>query len=343
MTPEYRFCPMTGRWVVIAPERAGRPMTLSHGHPHTRDANTGKECPFCEGNEQSTPGERLAIRTEQSQPNGPGWQLRVVPNKYPAVRSQLPTEFPPNQGPLFQARPGVGQHELVIPCSRHVSNPTELSDHEFRDMLMAYRSRIQHHADDPQTKYVSVFQNVGAEAGASISHVHSQIVTMPMVPDSVQQELDQSAEYYSRSNHCVFCDVLRDEFASRQRIVSETDRFVAITPFAARFAYECWVLPKKHVSQYETLDPESAFELSLLIKDVSTRLDAVLDHPSYNSFLHTSPTTQNDPLPYYHWHIEIVPRIARPAGFEWGTGCFINTTAPERAAMELRNAARKIA
>ncbi len=336
LPPEYRRCPVTGRWVVIAPERAARPITLSHAAPHSRDANGRADCPFCEGSEHDTPGERFAIRVSGTAPNGPGWQLRVVPNKYPAVRSHSEPKFASERGSLLESRPAIGQHELVIPCSRHLSNPVDLTDGEFRDMVLAYRDRILTHAANPRTAYVTIFQNVGAEAGASLAHLHSQIVTMPMVPDGVQHELDQSAAYFERVGKCVFCDIVRDELRLRQRVVTESPHFIVLTPFAARFAYEMWVLPKAHVSHFETINPEIALELAVVFKDILGRLDAMLHKPAYNFFLHTSPT-RSSAMSHYHWHFEIIPRTARAAGFEWGSGCFINTTSPEQAALELRH------
>ena len=339
--PEYRRCPVTGRWVVIAPERAARPITLSHSAPHSRDANGRADCPFCDGSEHETPGERFAIRTDGTAPNSSGWQLRVVPNKFPAVRSHLEPQFTSVPSALLESRPAIGHHELVIPCSRHLSNPVDLTDSEFRDMVLAYRDRIQLHSANPPTAYVTIFQNVGAEAGASLAHLHSQIVTMPMVPDVVQLELDQSAAYFERVGKCVFCDILRDELTARQRVVTDSPHFVVLTPFAARFAYEMWVLPKAHVSHFETINAEIALELAVVFKDILGRLDAVLHKPAYNFFLHTAPT-RRDAMSHYHWHFEIIPRTARAAGFEWGTGCFINTTSPEQAALELRHGSPKM-
>ena len=342
LAPEYRRCPVTNRWVVIAPERAARPITLSHAAPHSRDANGRADCPFCEGSEHETPGERFAIRADGTAPNGPGWQLRVVPNKFPAVRSHLALGFASEPSALFESRPAIGRHELVIPCSRHLSNPVDLTDGEFRDKLLAYRDRIQLHSANPQTAYVTIFQNVGAEAGASLAHLHSQIVTMPMVPDGVRHELDQSAAYFERVKKCVFCDILREELPLRHRVVTETPHFVVLTPFAARFAYEMWVLPKAHVSHFETINAEIALELAVVFKDILGRLDAVLHKPAYNFFLHTGPV-RSGALVHYHWHFEIIPRTARAAGFEWGSGCFINTTSPEQAALELRRGSPKMA
>jgi UDPglucose--hexose-1-phosphate uridylyltransferase len=331
--PEYRRDPVTGRWVLIAPERAARPLALSHVKPHDRRDEERDRCPFCEGREENTPLERFALRNPGSAANGPGWQLRVVPNKFPAVRPLADTDR--TGGGLLESVPGHGEHELVIPCSRHESNPVCLTDAEFADMLRAYRGRLLALADDPRLAYATVFQNVGAEAGASLAHLHSQILATPFVPDGVSQELEGAKRYIEREGGCVFCDLLRHEIAAGERVVTTTANFVALLPFAGRFAYETWVLPRAHESRYEALADDRASELAALLRNVLGRLDAVLAEPAYNYYLHTSPLRVTE-LPHYHWHLEIIPRTARAAGFEWGSGCFINTVAPERAATELR-------
>ena len=332
-TPEYRRDPVTGRWVLIAPERAARPLALSHVKPHDRRDTERDRCPFCEGREENTPLERFAIRAPGSVANGPGWQLRVVPNKFPAVRPLANTD-PIGRG-LLESVPGHGEHELVIPCSRHESNPVRLTNAEFAVMLCAYRERLLALAADSRLAYATIFQNVGAEAGASLAHLHAQILATPFVPDGVAQELEGSKNHFARAGRCVFCDLLSHESRAAERLVLETPNFVALLPFAGRFAYETWVLPRTHESRYEALTDELALELAEVLRIVLSKLDAVLDEPAYNYFLHTAPLRSPE-LPHYHWHLEIIPRTARAAGFEWGSGCFINTVAPERAAAELR-------
>jgi len=332
-TPEYRRDPVTGRWVLIAPERAARPLALSHVKPHDRRDAERDRCPFCEGREENTPLERFAIRAPGSVANGPGWQLRVVPNKFPAVRPLANTD-PIGRG-LLESVPGYGEHELVIPCSRHESNPVHLTTAEFAALLGAYRERLLTLADDPRLAYATIFQNVGAEAGASLAHLHSQILATPFVPDAVQLELDGSKSHFASAGRCVFCELLQHEIATGERVVLTTPNFVALLPFAGRFAYEVWVLPRTHESRYEALTDELTQELAEVLRTVLSRLDGVLAEPAYNYYLHTSPL-RSPTLPHYHWHLELIPRTARAAGFEWGSGCFINTVAPERAAAELR-------
>jgi UDPglucose--hexose-1-phosphate uridylyltransferase len=231
--------------------------------------------------------------------------------------------------------PAYGRHEVVIETAQHVSNPTALSDEQFRDVFLAYRDRLLALAADPRLVSAAVFKNVGAEAGASLGHTHSQIVATPVVPELIAAELAGAKAYHAEHGTCVFCDMLAREREAGTRLVAESPHFVCFAPFAPRFASELWVLPKGHASRYESLtDP---LELAQLMKRVLTALDAVLAEPAYNWFLHTAPLRSPE-LPHFHWHLEVMPRTSRPAGFEWGTGCYIIDASPERAAAELRAA-----
>ncbi len=367
--PELRRDPITGRWVLIAPERARRPIALSGAGPRHRTSGERTPCPFCAGQEHDTPGEVFAIRDPGSAPNGPGWRLRVVPNKFPAVRSEAQEPTPP--GPLpegkgeeviggssassargglisplpfreggvgfFTVTPAVGSAEVLIDCPEHIDNPTQLSDEQLADVFRAYRARMLALSADPRLAHVAVFKNVGAEAGASLGHTHSQLIATSVVPPLIDTELSAAEAYTARTGRCVFCDLVEQELTDGSRVVTRSANFVVVTAFAPRFAYEMWVLPVQHQSRYETLTDEAARELAAFLKRVLRALDEVRHSPAYNWFLHTSPLRMGD-LPHYHWHLEILPRTARPAGLEWGFGCHITTTAPEHAASELRAA-----
>jgi UDPglucose--hexose-1-phosphate uridylyltransferase len=323
--------------MILAPERALRPIELPHGEPHRRDGIAYGECPFCPGQEHETPNEVYADRDPGTTPDGRGWHLRVVPNRFPAVRptsTGIPT-VPTDD--YFEAMTGVGTHEVVIECSTHETDPTRLPDEQFARVLRAYRERVIAHARNPEYVYAMVFKNVGAEAGASLAHLHSQIVATPIVPDAIRSELEEAANFYRRDHRCVYCDLIRRERGLGVRLVAETDRFVVLSPFAPRVAYELWVMPTTHDSRYEVTDDAALAELAKLILRILRAVDGVLGKPAYNLHLHTGPLRAVN-LPYYHWHIEVTPRTARPAGFEWGSGCFINAVLPERAATEVRAA-----
>jgi UDPglucose--hexose-1-phosphate uridylyltransferase len=212
-----------------------------------------------------------------------------------------------------------------------------LSDEQLCDVFRAYRERMTALAADPRLAHVAVFKNVGGEAGASLGHTHSQLIATPVVPALLRDELAGAETYTARTGRCVFCDLIEAELADGARVVARSANFVALTAFAPRLAYEMWVLPLRHEPRYEALTDAAALELAVLLKRVLRALDAVKHSPAYNWFLHTSPLRTGD-LPHYHWHLEILPRTSRPAGLEWGFECHITTTAPERAAAELRAA-----
>ena len=293
--PEFRRCPVTGRTVVLAPGRADRPNSVPRP-PEVPDAGP---CPFCPGNEDETPPELFAIRDAN------GWQLRVVPNKFPAVDA---------------AAPAFGFHEVLVECPEHFSRPTELGESQFANIFRAYRERLLFHAHHSRIESVTIFKNVGTAAGASLSHSHSQLIALPFVPAALLEELG--------SNRCEFCRMTDEP----SRVVAESEKFVVLCPFAPRFAYEMWAMPKDHEPRFESI-AEFA-ELAGLVKRALVALDRALNFPAFNWYLHTAPRGHH---PDYHWHVEIVPRLSRVAGFEWGSGIFINDVVPERAAAELRH------
>ena len=335
--PEFRRDPVCGRWAVVAPERALRPVTLPWAEPRHRQNGERRPCPFCPGQEAETPHEVLAYREAGSRPDGPGWSLRVVPNRFPAVRPDVGGAFCAVGGMVFLSAPGLGRSEIVIETPEHISSPTLLSDAQLAAVFHAYRDRLTTLAEDGRLAYASVFKNVGAEAGASLGHTHSQIVATPVVPELVEAEMAGGREFLARTGRCVFCDLAAREQASGSRIVASSEHFLVVTAFAPRFAYELWVLPIAHASRFESLGEERAFELAGLLKRVLRALDQVQSEPAYNWCIHTAPLRSPE-LPHYHWHIEILPRTSRPAGLEWGYGCFITTVRPEDAASELRAA-----
>jgi UDPglucose--hexose-1-phosphate uridylyltransferase len=322
--PEYRQCPATRRLVLIAPERAARPVQLQHLEVHHRreQIQSHSVCPLCEGMEHDTPDEVYALRDAGSSANGPGWQLRVVPNKFPAVRSEPDVN-------------GYGHHELVIETQRHVTNPTDLTLAEQAEVLWAYRQRLTDLRKDARLHAATVFKNVGAEAGASLAHVHSQIIATTVIPMELANELHVAKVFAELHGQCLYCDLIQKELTCGVRVVLESAHFVVLCPIAPRHAYECWVLPKVHANQYADIDKGQCSELAEMLQRLFRRLDLVLNAPAYNWFLHTAPLHSDSAVPY-HWHIEVTPRTARAAGFELATGMFINSVPPEAAAEQLR-------
>ncbi|MFO0851908.1 MAG: DUF4921 family protein [Gemmataceae bacterium] len=332
---EFRQDVVSGRWVILAPERARRPLGLSHVKPPARVNVERLICPFCPGQEHDTPGTVYSVPAD-----GRPWEVRVVPNKFPAVRPIAPDTHGLTQRLNAHLLPGFGVHEVVIEGAAHETDPVALTDATYQQVLVAYRERIKGLAADRRLDYAAVFKNVGAEAGASMAHLHSQIVATPFVPTDVQVELAGADRYFRLYHHCVFCRQVERARDGTARLVAASPNFVVVCPPAPRFAYEMWVIPAAHASHYETISDADALELAQLLKRVLAGLDAAVAMPAYNYFLHTAPL-RTDPLPHFHWHLEIVPRTARAAGYEWGTGVFINTVMPERAAAELRAAMQK--
>lgn len=325
--PELRKDPISGRWVIISVERGKRPSDFGM----RVSPKKGGFCAFCEGNEHTTPPEIMAFRPGSDKPNTPGWNLRVVANKFPALNVEGELERV-GEG-IFDKMNGVGAHEVVIECPDHHSTLSTMPQKSVEDALWAFHQRILDLKKDKRFKYVLVFKNEGDDAGASLEHTHSQLIALPIVPQLVEEELNQSKQYYEYKERCIFCDIIRQESESRTRIISENNDFIAIAPFASRAPFETMILPKKHDSSFA---PHDNFPLlAQILQRTLKQIDRILDLPPYNLMIHTSPF-QNEVNDYYHWHIEILPKLTKIAGFEWGSGFHINPTPPEEAAQFMR-------
>jgi UDPglucose--hexose-1-phosphate uridylyltransferase len=330
--PELRKDPITGRWVIISTDRAKRPTDFLR--ESVRIEGKGF-CPFCYGNESKTPPEILAYGRNCSGPNSPGWSVRVVPNKFPAlgIEGDLNRE---GEG-LYDRMNGVGAHEVIIETPDHQKTLATMPEHAIEDVLLAYRDRILDLKNDKRFRYALIFKNHGDAAGASLEHSHSQLIALPIVPKRVLEEVDGSRHYYREKERCIFCDIIRQETDASVRVICENDLFITLAPFAPRFPFEMWLLPKPHGSCFENNQSSVFKSLAHMLKDNLSRLDVVLDHPAYNFMLHTSPVGEES-NEHYHWHIEIMPKLTKVAGFEWGTGFYICPTAPEESARFLREA-----
>lgn len=329
---EFRKDPVTGRWVIIASEREKRP---GHFGARNRSARPGP-CPFCAGNEAMTPPEVWAQREGHTRPNTPGWRVRVVPNKYPALANR--GRWSGRNDGLYESWQGLGVHEVIIESPNHVVNIGALSAAHFADILRAYRDRMRDLERDTRWGYVLLYKNQGEHAGATLKHIHSQLVALPTVPKEAVDELSGAKRHYESTGRCIYCAIIETEFYSGERLVAASESFVALCPFAARFAYEIWILPKNHAAAFEQSSDLDIVALAHLLRETVTRLNRALDNPPFNFFVHTMPVHET-PSAHYHWHIEILPQLSRAAGFEWGTGSHMNSVAPEDAARLLRDAA----
>jgi UDPglucose--hexose-1-phosphate uridylyltransferase len=326
--PELRKDPITGRWVIISSDRGKRPTEFAD----QRTKKRGGFCPFCAGNERTTPNEVLAYR-ENGQPNGPGWRLRVVPNKFPAL--QIEGELNKQGEGIFDKMNGLGAHEVIIENPDHNATLATLPGKAMEEVLWAYRDRMEDLKKDKRFQYTLIFKNEGLLAGATLEHSHSQLIALPIVPIQVQEEIDGCRKHYNLKERCIFCDIIRQEMQSRNRIVMETQAFIALAPFAPRFPFETWIMPKRHISCYACSTNDDFKDLAFLLQDTLRRLDRALSFPPYNYVIHTSPFKE-EINEYYHWHIELMPKLTNVAGFEWGSGFYINPTPPEEAAKFLR-------
>jgi len=328
--PELRKDPITGRWVIISTDRARRPSDFKQ---QSVVITGNRFCPFCPGNEDKTPPEVLAFSTEGLRGHS-RWSLRVVPNKFPALRVEGDLD---RQGEgLYDRMNGVGAHEVVIECADHMKTLAEMDERQVAELIWAFRDRVMDLKKDKRLRYVMMFKNHGEEAGASLEHPHSQIIALPVVPRRVQEELDGARKYFEFKERCVYCDILRQEVRDGERMVLQTDEFLAMCPFAARFPFETWIVPFRHDSHFESIHEREVYNLGWMLKSVLQKLDRVLERPAYNLIIHTAPV-QEPGCNYYHWHIEIIPQLTRVAGFEWGTGFYINPTPPEESAQFLRD------
>jgi UDPglucose--hexose-1-phosphate uridylyltransferase len=341
----FRRDPVSGQWVIISPARISKPMVCSASAPGN--------CPFCEGHEDETTKEVWAFRSPGSASDGPGWQVRVVPNKYPAV--QYPEALSDSTHPanfsrsaklhgagnetftkILRAHSAEGQHEVVVDCPHHETDFIRLSAEHIQHVIRAYRDRLCAWADEKRWSYGVIFKNSGTGAGASVEHSHSQLIALPMVPSLIQEELFNGEEYWREQHQCVFCDLIRHE-ENGPRWIASSEHFVSFAPFAGRQPFETWIAPKQHGAHFQSIPEELIPEFADFLKSILERISRCLEAPPWNYLLHTAPLQSPD-LPYYHWHWEIIPRVSGIAGFEWASGMAINPTPPELAAARLREA-----
>jgi UDPglucose--hexose-1-phosphate uridylyltransferase len=330
--PEFRKDPVLERWIIIAAERAKRPQSRLTPVQATQ---TGA-CPFCPGNESMTPPAVLVLANDEPPHREASWSVRVVPNKYPALVSQGDS-LSLFDG-LYRSMNGAGVHEVIIESPSHVIEMSALGEADIERVLRAYRQRILDLRTGSRWRYALIYKNQGAEAGATLAHSHSQITALPMVPKEPREEIEAARKFFASTGRCVYCDIVRRESEIGERIVMENDRFIAYCPFASRVACETWIVPKRHSSCFESGSREDLIDLARALRETLIRLGARFDQPPFNYFLHNNPLSepQND---FYHWHLEILPKLHHVAGFEWGSGCYMNPLAPENAARQLREIA----
>lgn len=328
---ELRRDPILGRWVIISSERINRPSDFMN---HRYFRSSGGFCPFCSGNEHTTPPEIMACRDAGSPPDSPGWTLRVVPNKFPALQIDGHPEHSGDD--LFQEMDGIGAHEIIIETPEHDQTLASMPSGAVEAVFRTYKERIDDLSRDQRLNYALLFKNSGPTAGATLEHAHSQLIALPVVPGLVQAEMEGALSRYRKTGRCIYCEIMVQERERGRRIVLENEHFIALTPFASPFSFELWILPLRH-SCFTDLSSSELTSLSSIFSDILGRINRLLGEPAYNFVIHTYPLRQKS-MPHYHWHLEFIPKLTQVAGFECGSGFYINPTPPEEAAAFLRKA-----
>lgn len=328
--PQLRKDPVTSRWVIVNIEHP-KSAELFNVQPHIKSSRT---CPFCPGNEAMTPPPILVHGPTAGAKGLGSWQIRVVPNKFPALRIE---ESNDKSGfGVYDKVGGFGAHEVIIESPEHDRAIAEMPSEHVEEVLRAYRDRCLDLKKDARFKYILIFKNYGAAAGASIEHPHSQLIALPVVPSRVLGEVKGSVNHYGFTDRCIYCDMIDQENSEKKLGFFEEGGFLAMAPFASRFPFETCVLPKFHESSFDALTDERLKSLALVLKTTLLKIKRALKDPSFNLMIHTIPLHSKEPQ-IYHWHIEIIPHLTQVAGFELGTGFYVNPTPPELAAETLRN------
>lgn len=327
--PELRKDLITREWVVIASERAKRPTDFHH-HEEAALVRTQDHsyCPFCPGHESVAPDELLAYRAPGAAYTD--WQLRVIPNKFPALDYAIGATLEERCG-IYERMHGVGAHEVVIETSEHGKDLSRLDVAQIELVLRAYRERYLALRQDPRLKYILIFRNRGRVAGASIEHAHSQIIATPTIPKLAWDKIHGVQQYEEYTGRCVYCDILDTELREGERLVCMNDSFLAFAPYAARYPFETWIVPRERNAHFTAINDAQMRDFAALLKETLLCLDLCLNDPPYNFMLLTTDFSEN-----FHWHLEIIPRLTVAAGFEMGTGIYVNVVAPEDAAAHLR-------
>ena len=328
--PELRQNPITKKWVIIATERARRPDQFIQKAEKQKPLPFVANCPFCPGNEQMTPPESARIARDGK------WQVRVTPNKFAALSSQ--GELVRNLDGLKRTVSGVGVHEVVVETPDH-SKTTALLPQEDVDLIIrCYKERYFAIIEDPRVEHVTIFKNHGVGAGTSLEHPHSQIIATPIIPPDIRNRMEVGLRFYDEYGQCIFCKVMLEELAERTRIVHETAHFVSFLPFASMTPFSLWIFPRRHMASFGEIHSEEIRDLASMLRLMLAKVYYGLGDPDFNYVIRAAPS-ENRYSRYYHWYISLIPRLTKTAGFEIGSGMYINTTLPETSAEFLRNVA----
>jgi UDPglucose--hexose-1-phosphate uridylyltransferase len=326
--PELRLNLITREWVIIATERAKRPDEFKQKSFKKNIPPFDETCPFCPGNEHRTPGEIMRY------PEGNNWKARVVPNKFPALSHDDKRERM-NDG-LKHLVTGAGIHEVIVESPLHNSCLALMSLEDITDIIRTYRTRFDEIYQDPRIEHVIIFKNHGNAAGTSLVHPHSQIIGTPVTPIVVRNRIEEGIRYFDNTGECLICATLNDELSDARRIIFASEHFVTFIPYAALSPFHTWIFPRRHCASFGTITEEESADLALNLKTLFTKFYNGLEDPDYNYVIRSEHPKECD-SEYFHWYLSIVPRIVQTAGFELGSGMYINTSVPEKSAEFLRN------
>ena len=319
----------TKEWVIIADERAKRPDDYIESHTHVTTEMQepfDPHCPFCPGNEERD------LEVETMPANGQ-WQTRVVYNKYPALSRE--GELARTFDGVHRRIAGVGHHEIVVEHPRHNTTPALMTSEEIKYVLETFYNRGWSIRKDSRIEQIIYFKNHRERAGASLKHPHSQIIGLPVVPTDIRHRIEEARRYFDDFGECVFCVMMRDELQKQVRLVAENSHFVAFVLYAAPSPFHVWVLPRQHSVSFLYSQPDEIAALADILRIILRKLYIGLNDPAYNLIIRSAPVKEisND---YLHWYVTIIPRLSRTAGFEMGSGMFINPALPEESAAFLR-------
>lgn len=327
---ELRKDPLLGRWVAVLSK------SLPPSEYQVLENITESDCLLCPGKEGETPAEITSIKEDGR------WLVRVIPHFNPIF--QIEGDLGRRGVGMYDRMNNIGANEIVIETPEHERSPEDLGIDQINRVLNVYRDRLADLEKDARLRYVFIYKNRGRAAGAIFSHPHSQVVATPIIPKRIKEELDGAKQYYAYKERCIFCDMMREEMRMEDRVIYETRDFIAFSPFAPKFPFEFWILPKRHSCAYQDIISSEIEDLSLMMMTMIQKLKKVLNNPPYNLVIHTAPnriprkdhwhTLGED----FHWHIEVMPRLIRMSGFEWGSGFYILSTSPEEGAKYLREA-----
>lgn len=327
---ELRRDPIRNKWVIINTNRILDCDLGISAHKHVDE----KICPFCYGNEYMTPFPIVSQNKDGQHVSDKKWDVRVIPNKNPILAVEGNLSRRPEG--MFDVMTGIGANEVIIETSNHNKQVYSFTNEELSNVIKVLQGRIKDLKNDIRLEYILPFKNYGQAAGEIISHSNIQLVAMPIIPKNVKEEIEVSKKYYEIKERCLLCDIIDQELKAKSRIVCENNNFVALTPFASISPFEVWILPKEHAEDFKNINSGKVYELSQISIEVLKRIYKALDDCAYNMVMHILPLKQ-DYLSYYHWHIEIVPKISRTTGFDVGTGIAVNQVLPEEAAKFLRD------